>query len=100
MYNGAVRQARREAEEWPTVVADDFTLPVEHPLDASSPMYGRLGAPFGGEAAYGLVDLLAVAEEIADDAAVEEGAVGVGVGEVGGQKVLVAELVEDLLSRK
>ena len=35
------------------------------------------------------------AEEVADDAAVEEGAVGVGVGEVGGLELEGAELVED-----
>lgn len=44
---------------------------------------GRLGAPFGGEAADCYVDLLVEAEEIADDAPIQEGAVGVGVGKVG-----------------
>ena len=58
-------------------------------------MHGRLGAPFGGEAAHGPVDLLIEAEKVADDTAVEEGSVRVGVGEVGGHQILVAELVED-----
>ena len=35
-----------------------------------------------------MVDVLVEAEEIADDAAIEEGAVGVGVGEVGGRRFL------------
>jgi len=43
-------------------------------------MHRRLGAPFGGKEADGLVDVLAEAEQIADDAPVQEGAVGVGVG--------------------
>lgn len=58
-------------------------------------MDGRLRAPFGGEAADGLVNLLVEAEEISDGAAVEEVAVGSGVGEVDRQKDLVAELFED-----
>ena len=64
------------------------------------PMHGRLRAPLGGETADGLVDLLVEAEEIADDAAVEEGAVGVGVGEEGGEQVLLAELVENHFSHE
>ena len=43
-------------------------------------VHRRLCAPFGGEAADGLVGVLVEAEEVADDAAVEERAVGVGVG--------------------
>ena len=39
---------------------------------------GGFGAPYGGEAADGLVDFLVEAKEVADDAAVQEGAVGVG----------------------
>ena len=56
---------------------------------------GWLGAPFGGEAADGDIGGFVEVEEIADDAAVEEGAVGVGVGEVGGLELEGAELVED-----
>ena len=41
-----------------------------------------------------LIDIFAEAEQVADYAAVEQGAVGVGVGEVGGLEVEVAELVE------
>ena len=55
---------------------------------------GWFGAPLGGEEAHCLIDVFAEAEQVADDAAVEEGAVGVGVGEVGGLEVEVAELVE------
>ena len=58
-------------------------------------MDGWLGAPFGGEAADGGVGGFVEVEEVADDAAVEEGAVRVGVGEVGGLEPEGAELVED-----
>ena len=58
-------------------------------------MDGRLGAPLGGEAADGAVHFLAEAQQVADDAAVQQGAVGVGVGQVGGQQVQLAKLVED-----
>ena len=40
-------------------------------------MYGGLGAPLGDKAAHTKVDLLVEAQEVADDAPVEEGAVGV-----------------------
>ena len=58
---------------------------------------GGFGAPLFGEAADGLVDVLGEAEEVADYALVEVGAVGVGVGEVGGHEVAVAEVVEYVL---
>ena len=53
------------------------------------------GAPFGGQAAYGLIDGIVKAEEVADYLAVEEGAVGVGIGQVGRHQLTVAEVVED-----
>ena len=55
---------------------------------------GWFGAPLGGEQAYCLIDVFIEAEQVADDTAVKEGAVFVGVGEVGGLEVEVAELVE------
>ena len=58
-------------------------------------MHGRFGAPLGGEAADCLVDIFAEAQEIADDATVQEGAVGVGVCEVGGHQIFVPELLEN-----
>ncbi len=58
-------------------------------------MDGGFGAPFGGEAADVLVDGFVEAEEAADDAAVEQGAVGVGVGEVSGLQVFVAEFFKN-----
>ena len=48
-------------------------------------MHGRLSAPLGGEAADCFVDIFAEAQEIADYAPIQEGAVRVGVCEVGGQ---------------
>ena len=59
----------------------------------------RLCAPLGGEAPHCGVGVLVEAEEVADDAPVQEGAVGVCVREVGGLQVFVTELVEDGLSR-
>ena len=58
-------------------------------------MDGGLGAPLGGQAADGAVHVLAKAQQGADYTAVQQGAVGVGVGQVGGQQVQLAELVED-----
>ena len=59
-------------------------------------MDGGFGAPLGGEATDSLVDIVVKAEEVADDATVKERTVGVGVCEVGGEEVLVSELVKDL----
>ena len=56
---------------------------------------GGFGAPLGGEAAHSLIDAFVEAEQVADNAAVEQGAVGVGVGQVGGFQLPVAEVVED-----
>ena len=42
-------------------------------------MDGGFGAPLGGEAADSLVYAFVEAEQVTDDAAVEEGAVGVGI---------------------
>ncbi len=61
-------------------------------------MHRRLGAPLGGKAADCFVDILAETEKIADDAPIQEGAIGVGVREVGGLKHLVSKLIEDSLS--
>ena len=55
------------------------------------------GAPFGGEAADGPVGCIVETEKIADDATIQEGTVGVGVGQVGGLQFLIAKLVEDVL---
>ena len=55
-----------------------------------------LGAPFLGEAADGPVSCFVEAEQVADDATVQEGAVGVGVGQVGGHEVAFAKVVEDV----
>jgi len=63
-------------------------------------MHRRLGAPLGREAADGLVDILVEAQEIADYAPVQEGTIGVGVGEVSGHQVLVPELLEYRLGHK
>ena len=60
-------------------------------------MDGGFGAPFGGEATDGCVGLFVEAQVVADDAAVEVGAVGVGVREVGGLQLFVAEFIEDEL---
>ena len=62
-------------------------------------MYRRLCAPLGGQPSHRLVSGVVEAEEIADDAPVQEGAVGVGVREVGGLQLFVSELVEDGLGR-
>ena len=43
---------------------------------------GGFGAPLGGEEADCLIDAVVEAEEVADYALVEVGAVGVGVGEL------------------
>lgn len=58
-------------------------------------MHCPLGAPLGGKAADCFVDILTESPEIADYAPAQESAVGVGVAEVGGQKILVAELVRN-----
>ena len=47
---------------------------------------GGFGAPLGGEEADCLIDIKVEAEEVADYALVEVGAVGVGVGEVCGMR--------------
>ena len=60
---------------------------------------GGFGAPFGGEAADAFVGFFVEAQEVADDAAVEEGAVGVGIRQVGRLKLFVSELVEDRFCR-
>ena len=59
-------------------------------------MDGWLGAPFGGEAADGLVGGAVEAEEVADDVLVEQGAVRVCVRDVGGLEFFVPELLEDV----
>ena len=56
-----------------------------------------LGAPFLGEATNGPVSCFVEAEKIGDDATVEQGAVGVGVGQVGGHEVAFAKIFEDVL---
>lgn len=56
------------------------------------------GAPFGGEAADGLIGCMVEAEEIADDAAVEKGAVGIGVGQVGGLRTLMLMVLPQSLA--
>ena len=76
---------------------------IRNPLDnefsiagaALAAVDGWLGAPFGGEAADGYVGGFIEAEQVAADAAVEEGAVGIGVGEVGGLELEVTEFVEN-----
>ena len=60
-------------------------------------MDGGFGAPFGGEAADGLVGFFVEAQEVADDAAVEDGAAGVGVREVGRLQLFGAVFVGSLL---
>ena len=47
-------------------------------------MDAGLAAPLGGEAAHTPVDFFVETQQIADHPAVEQCAVGVGVGEVGG----------------
>ena len=69
------------------------------PLGRLAAVDRRLCAPLGGETPHCGVGVLIEAEEVADDAPVQEGAVGVGVREVGGLQVFVTELVEDGLSR-
>ena len=56
---------------------------------------GGFGAPFRTETANRAVDVLIKAQQIADHLAVEESAVGVGVGQVGGLEIFVAEVFED-----
>ena len=45
-------------------------------------MHRRFGAPLGGEAAHAHVGVLIEAEEVTDNAAVQESTVGVGVSQV------------------
>ena len=58
-------------------------------------MHRRLGAPLGGYQPDGAVDVLVKTQQVADDAAVQQGAVGVGVGQVGRLEFFAAELVKD-----
>ena len=44
------------------------------------PMHRRLGAPFGSQAADGAVGVFVEVQQVTDDAAVEPGAVWVGIG--------------------
>ena len=62
-------------------------------------MHRRLTAPLGGEEAHCLIGVFAEAQQVADDTPVKEGAVFVGVGEVGRLQVEVAELVEYVARR-
>ena len=56
-----------------------------------------LGAPFLGEPPDGAVGCFVKAEEVADDTAVQQSTVRVGIGEVGGHEVAFAKVVEDIL---
>ena len=58
-------------------------------------MHRRLGAPLGGYQADGAVDVLVKAQQVADDAAVQQGAVGVGVGQVGRLQFQGAKLIKE-----
>ena len=57
----------------------------------------RLGAPLLRQPPHAPVHLLVEPQQVADYAAVQQGTVGVGVGQVGGQQVQLAELVEDAI---
>ena len=61
-------------------------------------MDGRFGAPLPRQPPHSPVHVLAEAQQVADYPAVQQGAVGVGVGQVGGLQVEAAELVEDALA--
>ena len=52
---------------------------------------GGFSAPLGGEAAHSLVYVFVEAQQVADYTAIQVGAVGVGVGQVGGFQLPVAE---------
>ena len=58
---------------------------------------GGFGAPLGGEAAHSLVYVFVEAQQVADYTAIQVGAVGIGVSQVGGFQLPVAEVVEDVL---
>ena len=60
-------------------------------------MDGGFGAPLGRQAAHSLVYVFVEARQVADYTAIQVGAVGVGVGQVGGFQLPVAEVVEDVL---
>ena len=60
-------------------------------------MDGGFGAPLSGEAAHSLVYVFVEAQQVADYTAIQVGAVGVGVSQVGGFQLPVAEFVEDIL---
>ena len=60
-------------------------------------MDGGFGAPFFSQAADALVNGFVEAEKVADYAAVQKGAVWVGVGQVGRHQFFVAEFLEDFL---
>ncbi len=44
------------------------------------PMHRRLGAPLGGQTAHGVVAVFIKTQQVADDTAVEQSAVRVGIG--------------------
>ena len=58
---------------------------------------GGFGAPLGGEAAHSLVYVFVEAQQVADYTAIQVGAVGIGVSQVGGFQLPVAEVAEDVL---
>ena len=57
---------------------------------------GWLGAPLLGQSPHSPVDILVATQQVADDAAVQQGAVGIGVGQVGGHHAQSVELVPPL----
>ena len=62
-------------------------------------MHRRLGAPLGGKLADSAVGVLIEPKQVAHHPTVQQGAVGVGVGQVGRPEVQFLELVEDGLGR-
>ena len=58
---------------------------------------GRLGAPLGRQTPHPNVDVLVESQQVADDAVVQQGAIGVSIGQECGHQLLVTKLVEDIL---
>ncbi len=78
----AVTEAMLPRQPLRCILASDDQCRVNRTRFAA--VYRRFGAPFGCEPADALVDRLIKLEQVADDASVEVGAIGVGVGKIGG----------------
>ena len=74
----------------------DFATAATVKMISDDPL-GRRLPPWTDGSAHGLVDGIVETQQVADHAAVEQGAVGGTVGEIGGFQLPVAELVEGQL---